>query len=110
MCAARPVRLSGTENRHNAIQKSHAEVGFIGGLGQPSTYGVPSAPSTMRTVLSLLIENGADRSSISLGDDEHPKSMAVCTTAGKRDARYPYVGERTLSDIDDVTAQKIAAL
>jgi hypothetical protein len=46
--------------------------------------------------LSLLIENGADRSSISLGDDEHPKSMAVRTTAGKRDARYPYVGERTL--------------
>ena len=38
----RPVRLSGTENRHNAIQKSHAEVGFIGGLGQPSTYGVPA--------------------------------------------------------------------
>src|ERR1700722_19258028 len=27
---SRPVRLSGTENRHNAIQKSHAEVGFIG--------------------------------------------------------------------------------
>jgi hypothetical protein len=37
-----PVRLSGTENRHNAIQKFHAEEGFIGGLGQPSTYGVPA--------------------------------------------------------------------
>jgi hypothetical protein len=33
----RPVRLSGTENRHKAIQKSHAEVGFLGGLIRPST-------------------------------------------------------------------------
>jgi hypothetical protein len=33
----RPVRLSGTENRHKAIQKSHAEVGFLGGLRRPST-------------------------------------------------------------------------
>jgi Lipocalin-like domain len=33
----RPVRLSGTENRHKAIQKSHAEVGFLRGLRPPST-------------------------------------------------------------------------
>jgi hypothetical protein len=31
----RPVRLSGTENRHRAIQKSHAEVGFLSGLRPP---------------------------------------------------------------------------
>ena len=31
----RPVRLSGTENRHKAIQKSHAEVGFLSGLRPP---------------------------------------------------------------------------
>src|SRR5271166_6188433 len=30
-----PVRLSGTENRHKAIQKSHAEVGFLSGLRPP---------------------------------------------------------------------------
>jgi DNA transposition AAA+ family ATPase len=29
------VRLSGTENRHKAIQKSHAEVGFLSGLRPP---------------------------------------------------------------------------
>jgi hypothetical protein len=28
----RPVRLTGTENRHKAMQKSHAEVRFLGGL------------------------------------------------------------------------------
>jgi magnesium-transporting ATPase (P-type) len=32
---ARPVRLSGTENRHKAVQKSHAEVGFLSGLRPP---------------------------------------------------------------------------
>ena len=32
----RPVRLRGTENRHKAIQKSHAEVGFLSGLRPPS--------------------------------------------------------------------------
>ena len=31
----RPVRLSGTENRHKAVQKSHAEVGFLSGLRPP---------------------------------------------------------------------------
>jgi MFS family permease len=31
----------------------------------------------------LLIEGGTDRGSIGLGDDEHPKSMSVHTTAGK---------------------------
>ena len=31
----RPVRLSGTENRHKAIQKSHAKVGFLRGLRPP---------------------------------------------------------------------------
>ena len=35
-CQIRPVRLSGTENRHKAIQKSHAEVGFLSGLRPPS--------------------------------------------------------------------------
>jgi hypothetical protein len=30
-----PVRLSGTENRHKAVQKSHAEVGFLSGLRPP---------------------------------------------------------------------------
>jgi transposase len=30
-----PVRLRGTENRHKAIQKSHAEVGFLSGLRRP---------------------------------------------------------------------------
>jgi hypothetical protein len=60
----------------------------------------PPAQLDSSRQLSLLIENGADRSSISLGDDEHPKSMAVRTTAGKRHAHYPYVGERTLSDIE----------
>jgi hypothetical protein len=34
--------------------------------------------------LALLIEDGADRGGIGLGDDEHPKSMAMHTTAGKR--------------------------
>jgi hypothetical protein len=29
----RPVRLSGTEKRRKTIQKSHAEVGFLGGVG-----------------------------------------------------------------------------
>jgi 2-methylisocitrate lyase-like PEP mutase family enzyme len=33
----RPVRLSGTEKRRKAIQKSHAEVGFLGRLRQPFT-------------------------------------------------------------------------
>jgi len=33
----RPVRLSGTEKRRKAIQKSHAEVGFFDGLRQPFT-------------------------------------------------------------------------
>src|SRR3954468_24299585 len=33
--ARRPVRLSGTENRYKAIQKSHAEVGFLSGLRPP---------------------------------------------------------------------------
>ena len=32
----RPVRLSGTEKQHKAIQKSHAEVGFLSGLRPPS--------------------------------------------------------------------------
>jgi hypothetical protein len=36
--------------------------------------------------LSLLIEDGADRGGIGLGDDEHSKDMAVPTTAGKRDS------------------------
>jgi hypothetical protein len=29
------VRLTGTENRHKAMQKSHAEVRFLGGLRSP---------------------------------------------------------------------------
>jgi hypothetical protein len=77
--------LAGTQPRHRAQR---------GGQRRP-----PNACPRLRVVgdpwkppaqldssrqLSLLIENGADRS-ISLGDDEHPKSMAVCTTAGKRD-------------------------
>ena len=39
--------------------------------------------------LSLLIEDGADRGGIGLGDDEHPKNMAVRTTAGKRGCAAP---------------------
>jgi hypothetical protein len=35
--------------------------------------------------LSLLIEGGADRGGIGLGDDEHPESMSG-TPAGKRRA------------------------
>jgi len=31
----RPVRLSGTENRHKPIQKSHADIGFLRGLRPP---------------------------------------------------------------------------
>ena len=34
--------------------------------------------------LSLLIEDGSDRGGIGLGDDEHPRNMAVRTTAGMR--------------------------
>jgi transposase len=33
----RPVRLRGTENRHKTIQKSRAEVGFLGSLKSPAT-------------------------------------------------------------------------
>jgi hypothetical protein len=32
-----------------------------------------------------VIEDGADRSGIGLGDDKHPQSMVVRTAAGKRD-------------------------
>jgi hypothetical protein len=34
--------------------------------------------------LSLLIEDGADRVGIGLGDDKHSQSMVVRTAAGKR--------------------------
>ncbi len=37
--------------------------------------------------LSLLIEDGADSGGIGFGDDEHPQSMVVSTTACKRDVR-----------------------
>jgi hypothetical protein len=43
----------------------------------------PPAQLDSSRQLSLLIENGADRGSISLGDDEHPKSMRVSASAGK---------------------------
>jgi len=31
----RPVRLRGTESRHHAVRKSHAEIGFLSGLRPP---------------------------------------------------------------------------
>jgi hypothetical protein len=34
------------------------------------------------------MEDGADRGSISLGDDEHPQSMVARTTAGKRGVAF----------------------
>jgi hypothetical protein len=34
--------------------------------------------------LALLVEDGADRSSISLGDDKHPRTMAMRLPVGKR--------------------------
>ncbi len=46
----------------------------------------PSAHLDSGRQLSLLIEDGSDRGGISLGNDEHPNSMAVCTTADKRGA------------------------
>ena len=47
----------------------------------------PPAQLNNSRQLSLLIEGGADRGSIGLGDDEHPQSMMVRTTADKRDER-----------------------
>src|SRR4051812_33173104 len=41
----RPVRLKGTENRHKAIQKSHAKVGLPNGLGPAGHNGVWWGPA-----------------------------------------------------------------
>ena len=51
----RPVRLSGTENRHKTIQKSHAEVGFLSGLRPPFiTVSVHRADPSMSAKLRRL--------------------------------------------------------
>jgi hypothetical protein len=44
-CQKWPVRLTGTENRHKAIQKPHAKVGLLSGL-RPSFMTVSSSGST----------------------------------------------------------------
>ena len=46
----------------------------------------PSAQLNSGRQLSLLIEDGADRVGIGLGDDKHSQSMVVRTAAGKRDS------------------------
>jgi hypothetical protein len=51
----------------------------------------PSAQLDSSRQLSLLIKNGTDCGGISLGNDEHPNSMAVRTTPDK------FVTERRLS-------------
>jgi hypothetical protein len=46
----------------------------------------PPAQLDSSRQLSLLVEDGADRGSIGLGDNEHPNSIAARTAAGN--ARY----------------------
>jgi hypothetical protein len=46
--------------------------------------GKPPAQLDRSRQLTFLIEDGADRSSIGLGDDEHPQTMAIRTSSGKR--------------------------
>jgi hypothetical protein len=53
----------------------------------------PSAQLDRRRQLSLLVEGGADRSGTGLGDDEHPQSMAMDATAGKRWVARLYGGK-----------------
>ena len=48
----------------------------------------PPAQLNRSRSLPLLTEDSADRSSIALGDDEHPKNMVTHTRAGERGATW----------------------
>ena len=68
---------------HPAMLRAHARAFVLSVI--PGTRRRNSIAAGSRQ-LSLLIEGGADRGGIGLGDDEHPKSMSVHTAAGKPSA------------------------
>ena len=83
--------LAGTQPRHRARldwrrQPPGDAPGACPRLHVVSDPRKPQAQLNSSRQLSLLIEGGADRSGIGLGDDEHPESLSVHTTAGKRGA------------------------
>jgi hypothetical protein len=70
-----------------------------GADGSPVAVRTPPQLDGGRELATLLVD-GADRSSLSLGDDEHARSMGICTktgnTAGPRLARL----DATLPQLD----------
>ena len=109
-----PAHLSARFNDAHAVKRFHlrhsssvlagTQLGHRAKLGwqRRPPRDAPGARSRLRVVgdsweppaqldngrqLSLLIEDGADSGGIGFGDDEHPQSMVVSTTACKRDVR-----------------------
>ncbi len=85
------IETPATRRVNNRVTELRAGSGFQPAmvLAQARAFILSMTPGNRRRKLdrsrqlSLLIEDGADRSSIGLGDDEHPIRMAMYAAAGK---------------------------